>query len=216
MTIQSHPPLTPDDVEVVERTTPFQGYFRLDHYRLKHRLFEGGWSGEMSREVFERGHAVCVLPYDPDRDEVVFIEQFRPGAYAALASEWFDDGASPWLVECVAGIIEKGENPDDVARREMIEETGLEVSQLTRVFHYLVSPGGSTESVFLYCGRVDAADAGGVYGMMEEHENIRVFSVSAEEAFAMMDQGRINNAMTLIGLQWLKANRDRVRAEWRA
>ena len=216
MTIQSHPPLTPDDVEVVERTPPFQGYFRLDHYRLKHRLFEGGWSGEMSREVFERGHAVCVLPYDPDRDEVVFIEQFRPGAYAALASEWFDDGASPWLVECVAGIIEKGENPDDVARREMIEETGLEVSQLTRVFHYLVSPGGSTESVFLYCGRVDAADAGGVYGMTEEHENIRVFSVSAEEAFAMMDQGRINNAMTLIGLQWLKANRDRVRAEWRA
>jgi len=170
----------------------------------------------MSREVFERGHAVCVLPYDPDRDEVVFIEQFRPGAYAALASEWFDDGASPWLVECVAGIIEKGENPDDVARREMIEETGLEVSQLTRVFHYLVSPGGSTESVFLYCGRVDAADAGGVYGMTEEHENIRVFSVSAEKAFAMMDQGRINNAMTLIGLQWLKANRDRVRAEWRA
>jgi len=216
MTIQSHPPLTPDDVEVVERTTPFQGYFRLDHYRLKHRLFEGGWSGEMSREVFERGHAVCVLPYDPDRDEVVFIEQFRPGAYAALASEWFDDGASPWLVECVAGIIEKGENPDDVARREMIEETGLEVSQLTRVFHYLVSPGGSTESVFLYCGRVDAADAGGVYGMTEEHENIRVFSVSAEEAFAMMDQGRINNAMTLIGLQWLKANRGRIRAEWRA
>jgi ADP-ribose pyrophosphatase len=216
MPIQSHPPLTPDDVEVVERTTPFQGYFRLDHYRLKHRLFEGGWSGEMSREVFERGHAVCVLPYDPDRDEVVFIEQFRPGAYAALASEWFDDGASPWLVECVAGIIEKGENPDDVARREMIEETGLEVSQLTRVFHYLVSPGGSTESVFLYCGRVDAADAGGVYGMTEEHENIRVFSVSAEEAFAMMDQGRINNAMTLIGLQWLKVNRDRVRAEWRA
>ena len=216
MTIQSHPPLTPDDVEVVERTTPFQGYFRLDHYRLKHRLFEGGWSGEMSREVFERGHAVCVLPYDPDRDEVVFIEQFRPGAYAALASEWFDDGASPWLVECVAGIIEKGETPDEVARREMIEETGLEVSQLTRVFHYLVSPGGSTESVFLYCGRVDAADAGGVYGMTEEHENIRVFSVSAEEAFAMMDQGRINNAMTLIGLQWLKANRDRVQAEWRA
>ena len=136
--MRSHPPLSPADVKVVERATPFQGYFRLDHYRLKHRLFEGGWSGEMSREVFERGHAVAVLPYDPDRDEVVLIEQFRPGAYAALASEWFDDGASPWLVECVAGIIDKGENPDDVARRELIEEpgvlaaTGLEAIQLTQ------------------------------------------------------------------------------------
>lgn len=214
MSNQAHPPLTPDDVEVIERATPFQGHFRLDHYCLKHRLFEGGWSGEMSREIFERGHAVAVLPYDPDRDEVVLIEQFRPGAYAALASEWFEDGASPWLVECVAGIIEKGENPDEVARREMIEETGLEAVQLTPVFHYLVSPGGSSESVFLYSARVDASNAGGVYGMTDEHEDIRVFSVSAEEAFELMNQGRIINAMTIIGLQWLKANRDRIRAEW--
>ncbi len=212
--MRSHPPLSPADVKVVERATPFQGYFRLDHYRLKHRLFEGGWSGEMSREVFERGHAVAVLPYDPDRDEVVLIEQFRPGAYAALASEWFDDGASPWLVECVAGIIDKGENPDDVARRELIEETGLEAIQLTQLFHYLASPGGSSESVFLYCARIDSANAGGVYGMTDEHENIRVFSVSADEAFKLMDQGRIINAMTIIGLQWLRANGDHIRIEW--
>ncbi|MBC8338724.1 MAG: NUDIX domain-containing protein [Alphaproteobacteria bacterium] len=214
MTMPQHPPLTPDDVEVIEKDTPFRGYFRLDHYRLKHKLFEGGWSGEMSREIFERGHAVAVLPYDPDRDEVVLIEQFRPGAYAALASEWFDDGASPWLLECVAGIIEKGENPDEVAKREMVEETGLEISHLTRLYHYLVSPGGSSESVFLYCGRVDAANAGGVYGMTDEHENIRVFSVSADEAFAMMEQGRFINAMTIVALQWLKANRDTIRTEW--
>ncbi|MBT3305016.1 MAG: NUDIX domain-containing protein [Alphaproteobacteria bacterium] len=206
--------MTADDVEVVEKTSPFQGHFRLDHYTLKHRLFEGGWSGEMSREIFERGHAVAVLPYDPERDELVLIEQFRPGAYAALASEWFDDGASPWLVECVAGIIEKGENPDDVARREMVEETGLGVTHLTKLFHYLVSPGGSSESVFLYCGRVDATNAGGVHGMTDEHENIRVFSVSATQAFELMDQGRIINAMTIVALQWLKANRDRLRADW--
>ena len=215
MTILPHLPLTSGDVELFERTTSFHGYFRLDRYRLKHRLFEGGWSGEMLREIFERGHAVAVLPYDPNRDEVVLIEQFRPGAYAALASEWFDDGASPWLVECIAGIIEKGENPDDVARREMIEETGLDAGQLARVFHYMVSPGGSTESVFLYCAQVDAANAGGVHGMTDEHENIRVFSLKADQAFKLMDQGRIINAMTIIRLQWLKANRDRVLAEWR-
>ena len=98
----SSPTLTRDDIEVVAKTTPYEGYFKLDIYRLKHRLFEGGWSGEMTREVFRRGHAVSVLPYDPVLDQVVLIEQFRPGAYAALDSGWFDADASPWLIECVA------------------------------------------------------------------------------------------------------------------
>ncbi len=210
------PTLKTDDVEVLEKTTPFRGYFRLDHYRLKHRLFEGGWSGEMSREIFERGHAVSVLPYDPDLDRVVLIEQFRPGAYAALNSGWFDDGASPWLVECVAGIIEKGESPEDVARREMVEETGLEITDIQPIHHYLVSPGGASESVFSFCGRVDAANAEGIFGITEEHEDIRVFSVSLKDAFGLMDQGRIINAMTIIPLQWLRANLERVKGEWGA
>ncbi len=213
------PPMTPtlktDDVEVLDKTTPFQGYFRLDHYRLKHRLFEGGWSGEMSREVFERGHAVSVLPYDPDLDRVVLIEQFRPGAYASLSSGWFDDDASPWLLECVAGIIEKGESPEDVARREMVEETGLEINEIVPIHHYLVSPGGTSESAFSFCGRVDATNAKGIFGITDEHENIRVFSVSAEDAFGLMDRGRIYNTMTIISLQWLRANHARVRDAWR-
>ncbi|HJO74868.1 MAG TPA: NUDIX domain-containing protein [Rhodospirillales bacterium] len=210
------PTLKTGDVEVIEKTTPFQGYFRLDHYSLKHRLFEGGWSGEMSREIFERGHAVSLLPYDPDLDRIVLIEQFRPGAYAALASGWFDDDASPWLVECIAGIIEKGESPEDVARREMVEETGLEISQILPINHYLVSPGGSSESVFSFCGRVDASNAEGIFGVTEEHENIRVFSVSTQHAFELLDQGRIINAMTIIALQWLRTNLGHVRNEWGA
>ncbi|MDA1089206.1 MAG: NUDIX domain-containing protein [Proteobacteria bacterium] len=210
------PTLKTNDVAVIEKTIRFEGYFRLDQYSLKHRLFEGGWSGEMSREIFERGHAVSVLPYDPDLDRIVLIEQFRPGAYAALASGWFDDDTSPWLVECVAGIIEKGERPEDVARREMVEETGLEVSQIMSICHYLVSPGGTSESVFAFCGRVDASRAEGVFGITEEHENIRVFSISSIEAFEMLDRGRINNAMTIIALQWLRTNLGRVRDEWGA
>ncbi len=209
------PTLKTGDVEVLEKTTPYRGYFRLDHYRLKHRLFEGGWSGEMSREVFERGHAVSVLPYDPDLDQVVLIEQFRPGAYASLSSGWFDDDASPWLVECVAGIIKKGERPEDVARREMVEETGLEITDIQLIHHYLVSPGGSSESVFSFCGRVDASNAEGIFGITDEHENIRVFSVAAEDAFGLMDRGRIYNAMTIISLQWLRTNRARFRDAWR-
>ena len=208
----SSPTLTRDDVEVVEKTTPYDGYFKLDIYRLRHKLFEGGWSGEMTREIFERGHVVSVLPYDPVLDHVVLIEQFRPGAYAALASDWFDGDASPWLIECVAGIIEKGEDPVDVARRETLEETGCRLGKIIPACRYLSSPGGTSESVFVFCGQVDASSAGGIHGLTDEHENIRVFSIPAEAAFQLLNDGRIINAMTVIALQWLAANHERVRA----
>ena len=178
-------------------------------------MFEGGWSGEIEREVFERGHSVTVLLFDPDRDKLVFIEQFRPGAYAALASPWFDNGASPWLIECVAGIIEPGESPEDVARREAIEEADCEVSDIVPVCHYLVSPGGSSESVFVYCGRVSAPKGGGIHGLSQEHENIRVVVVSPDEAFQWLDDGRFTNSMTLVTLQWFRFNIEDLRARWR-
>jgi len=210
------PTLKTSDVEVLDKATLFEGHFRIDRYRLRHKLFEGGWSNELTREVFERGHAVAVLPYDPDLDHVVLIEQFRIGAYAALASRWFGDDASPWLIECVAGIIEPGEDPSDVARREVIEETGCAITDIVPLYHYTTSPGGASESVFVFCGRVDAATADGVHGVRDEGENIRVFSVAPEEAFKMLDDGRIANAMTIIALQWLRANRGRIRKRWRA
>ena len=208
------PPLTANDVEVANKTSPFKGYFRVDEYRLKHRLFEGGWSGEMTREVFERGHAVAVLLFDPDLDQVVMIEQFRIGAFAALAYEWFDDGASPWLIEPVAGIIEKGETPEDVARRETVEETGCRLTEIRPICHYLVSSGGTSESVFIFCGRVDSSGAEGIFGITEEHENIRVFSLPTEEALKLLDGGRILTAITVISLQWLRVNHQRLRDEW--
>ena len=96
-----------DDIEIREKIAAYQGYFRIDRYRLRHRLHAGGWSAEMTREVFERCHAAAVLPYDPIRDEVVLIEQFRVGAYAA--------GWSPWLTEVIAGIIDPG-NPREMHR----------------------------------------------------------------------------------------------------
>ena len=216
MTTSLIPELTAGDVHVIEKTSPFEGYFRVDRYRLKHRLFEGGWTAEMDREVFERGHIVAVLLYDPELDRVVLIEQFRPGAYAALASEWFSDDASPWLVECVAGIIEKGEDPVGVARREAIEETGCKITDVLPICHYLASPGATSESVFVFCGRTAASNAAGVHGLSEEGENIRVFSLAASEAFEMLEQGRFLNAWTIIALQWLRANHSSVRNGWQA
>lgn len=195
------------DVEILERTTPFQGYFRIDRYRLRHRLFAGGWSGEMVREIFERGHAVGLLPYDPVRDELVLIEQFRPGAYAA-------PGFRPWLIEIVAGIIEPDEEPEEVARRETKEEAGCELRALRPIFDYVASPGGTTHSVKLYLGWVDSANAQGIHGLADEHEDIRVTVVPFADWPALQREGRIADACSLLALQWLSLNRDAVRAAW--
>jgi ADP-ribose pyrophosphatase len=193
-------------VELVEKITAFQGYFRIDRYRLRHSLFAGGMSGVMMRELFERGHAVGLLPYDPARDEVVLIEQFRIGAYAI--------GWDPWLLEVVAGIIEEGENLNEVARREGLEETGLEVRDLEPIAHYLASPGGTTETCALFCGRVDSSKAEGLHGVAAEHEDIRVLAMPAVQAIALLEQGRIVNAAAVIALQWLALNRGAIRGKW--
>ncbi|CAA7621041.1 ADP-ribose pyrophosphatase [Candidatus Terasakiella magnetica] len=194
------------DVEILSKETVFQGYFRVDRYRLRHRTFAGGWSGEVVREVFERGHAVVVLLYDPDRDEVAMIEQFRPGAYAA--------GWHPWLIECVAGIIEEGEHPDDVARRETVEETGADPADLVHVGNYLVTAGGSSESCRLYCARVDTSRISGIHGLAEEGEDIRVLVVPTAEALAMVRDNRINNAMAVLAIQWLVMEKASLKAQW--
>jgi len=206
---------TTDDVEVVKKERAHDGYFKVDQYHLRHRKHEGGWTDVMSREVFERGHATAALLFDPILDKVVFIEQFRPGAYGAFNSPWFDSKTqSPWLLECVAGIIDKDEMPGDVARRECLEEANCKVLDLVPISHYFASPGGTTESVFLYCARVDATDAGGVHGLDHEHEDIRVICVDTKTALAWLDEGRFINAMTLIGMQWLKLNLPSLRNRW--
>ena len=195
-----------DGIELLDKSERYSGFFRINCYRLRHRLFAGGWSGVIEREVFERGHAVGVLPYDPVADSVVLIEQFRIGALVA--------GMSPWLIEVVAGIVEEGETPEEVARRETQEEAGLEIQALMPMCRYLVSPGGSSESVRLYCGRVDSRGAGGIHGLAEEHEDIRVDRLPYEEAMRLLEEGRVTNSVSLIALQWLALHRDRVRAAW--
>jgi len=196
-----------DDIVLLRRETPFQGYFRIDRYTLRHPLFEGGMSGDVTREVFERGHAAAVLPYDPECDTVVLIEQFRAGAYAA--------GDNPWIVEIVAGIIETGETADAVARREAIEEAGLAIGALEQIAEVFVSPGGTSETVALFCGRCDSRDAGGIHGIDAEDEDIRVIVKPFAEVLVDLNAGRVRSAAPLIALQWLALNRDALRARWR-
>jgi len=193
-------------VEIVEQRTCYEGFFRMEHYRLRHRRYDGGMSPLLSRELFERGHAAAVLPYDPVLDRIVLLEQFRIGALTAPGG--------PWLLEIVAGIIEPGESAEDVVRREMREEAGCALLAVEPICEYLVSPGGTSERISLYCGRVDASAVGGIHGLAEEGEDIRVSTVSYAEAMSLLASGSINSASPIIALQWLQIHRPRLRQQW--
>lgn len=160
----------------------------------------------MVREVIERGHAAAALPYDPVRDEVVLIRQFRIGAYTA--------GSDPWPIEIVAGLIEDGETAENVARRETREETGCAAIELVPVCDCLVSPGILSETIAIFCARTDTENAGGIHGLDHEGEDIEAFVVPFRDALAWIETGRIIDAKTIIALQWLAGNRDALRAKW--
>ena len=180
----------------------FSKYFRLEELSLSHELFEGGYSNIFTREIFERGSVVALLPYDPERRTVVLIEQFRAGAIG--------DEKTPWLLECVAGVIEEGESEEQVAIRESHEEAGCEVKKLHQISRYYVSPGGTTELCTLYCGIIDSEGIGGIHGLDHENEDIRVEVVDAKSAYAMVRDGRIKSSATIIALQWLELNEQRL------
>lgn len=196
-----------NDVEIIARETLYTGFFSLVRYRFRHRLFNGGMSGEVQREIFERGHAAVLLPYDPVRDEVVLIEQIRIAA--------FDTSDTPWLLEMVAGMIEVGESDEEVARREADEEAGLAVGRVKRMLSYLASPGGTSERTAVLVGEVDATQASGIHGLVDENEDIRVHVVSREQAYQWVEEGTIDNAASVIALQWLQLHYESLQNEWK-
>lgn len=196
---------TKADVEILGKRTLYSGFFSMEEYRFRHRLFAGGWSEEVKREVFERGHAVVVLPYDVATDQVVLIEQLR---FPACATS-----EHPWLYELVAGMFEPNESPEEVALRELQEESGLTANSLHFINSLLSSPGGCTERYYLYCALVDASQAKGLHGLAEEHEDIRVQVMSRQAAYEMTQTGAIDNASTVLGLQWLQLNYQQLRRD---
>jgi ADP-ribose pyrophosphatase len=201
--------MSDDAPEIVEREVVYQGFFRVDRFRLRHRLYGGGWSPFITREVMARRRAVGLLLYDPRRDEVVLVEQFRLPAHLA--------GFGAQHLEIVAGLVDQeGEADDAVARREAQEEAGLAVEgELVPIHRCLTSPGGTTETVALFCGRVDATHAGGVHGLADEHEDIKVVVLPYAEAARRLREGAIGNAVTIISLYWLDAHRAELRERWR-
>ena len=193
------------EFKIINRERVFDGFYKMDRFRVQHELFKGGTSPEIVREVMIRPDAVCVLLFDPRRNQLVFIEQFR------IAGSFHGD---PWLFELVAGLIDTQETPEQVARREAIEEAGLELGRIEKICEYLPSPGGSNEKVFLYIAEVDSSAAGGVHGLEEEGEDIKVHVLTVEDALAALTSGKINNAAGIMALQWLQLHRTRLQQLW--
>jgi ADP-ribose pyrophosphatase len=196
------------DLRIVAHEVAFRRHLRLDVFRFQNRLYSGEWSGERVHDVVRRGAAVAVLLYDPDREAVVLVEQFRLPPLLA--------GYSPWVVEVVAGLVDHAdESEEEVGRRETIEEAGVEpVGELIPIQRYVPMPGSSDETVMLFCGRVDASGASGVHGLADEHEDIRVVVKTMAELEAMLDAGQIETGHTLICLYWLLRHRDQLRKRW--
>jgi len=182
-------------VKIISEEACFQGFFRMTKLVFSHQLFQGGWSPELTRERFDRGPAVGVLLYDVKQDSVVLVEQFRVGAL---------DEPSPWIFEVVAGMIEPGESPEDVAIRETLEETGATINKLTHICDYLVSPGGTDEKLHLYMAKVDSQDICGIHGLPDEGEDIKVHVIPCQTAFEGIKSGALNNGATIVALQWLE------------
>ncbi|GLX79573.1 ADP-ribose pyrophosphatase [Thalassotalea insulae] len=188
------------DFQLLEKNTRYQGFFKLDQYKVTHKRFDGSESEVLTREVFERDDAVVLIPYDPVSDSVVLIEQFRPGAIRA--------GDTPWMLEFIAGMFKQGESPVEVAIREAKEEANLTIApaSVSNVMKYLSSPGGMSEAMYVYLALIDSSTAGGVHGLDEEGEDILVHVVKRQQALELLKQGKIANAATVIGLQWLALN----------
>lgn len=188
----------PDDVELIKIDTLYQGFFSMKKYQYRHRQYQGGWSPLVEREIFERGNAVGVLLYDPRLDRFVMIEQCRPGS--------LKDNRSPWLLEIIAGMVEEGEDPHEVAHREAKEEAHITINKLIEMPGYWVSPGGTTEYVDLFLGLVDSSNLVEYAGLDDEHEDIKVLAISRQEMLQLLANGGISNSMALIAIQWFLLN----------
>lgn len=199
---------THQNIEIINEETVYQGFFTMKKVQFRHKLFNGGISAVITREILEKGAASVVIAYDPKLDRVVMVEQVRIGAYVENGS------GSPWLIEMIAGMVEKDELPEQVAIREAQEEAGIQVEKLEYLFSVWDSPGGVSERVHFFVAKVDSTTAQGIHGLASEQEDIRVQVIDRETAYQGIATGKIDNSLAVMGLQWLQLHYVELQKKW--
>ncbi len=193
------------DVAVARTAQPYAHYFAVEENDLSFRRFDGSMSGVVNRAAFVMGDAVTVLPYDPKRDRVLLVEQFRAGPHVRGAAEC-------WSLEAIAGRIDAGETPEEAARREAVEEAGLVLGAMEFVAGYYPSPGAVTEYLYSYVALADLPDgAAGVFGVEGEAEDIRGHLVDFARFMELVASGEVDNAPLVLTALWLQRERGRLR-----
>jgi len=184
--------------EIISKKNLYKGFFESNELKLKFRKHDGSWSPVIKREVFGGAHVSTLLPYDPKKDEIILIQQFRAGVISRCADEY--------LYEIVAGIIDDNENPEETAKRECFEETGCNVKDIMPIQNYFPAPGSSESFYHVFLGEVESFKGERITGLENENEDILVKSFSVNEVKNLLNEKKIINGVTLIALQWFFLN----------
>jgi ADP-ribose pyrophosphatase len=179
--------------KILNKINLYSGFFNLNKYEFIHQKHDGRWTDKIEREIFSGSHVSALLPYDPARKEIILIQQFRVGSLPR------DDD---YLYEVTAGIIDKGENAEETAKRECFEESGCKVNKIIPIQGYFPSPGSTEEYYNLFLGEVNSFDGERIMGLESENENILVKSFKLNEVKKMLQDKKIKNGLTLVALQW--------------
>ena len=180
--------------KIINKKNLYSGFFSMNKYEFIHQKHNGEWTSKVEREIFEGVHVSSLLPYDPIKKEIILIQQFRAGVLSRYDKNY--------LYEVVAGIIDEGENPEETAIRECLEETGCVVKKILPIQTYFPSPGSSESYYHIYLGEVNSFDGERIRGLEKENEDILVKSYKIDEVRQMLKEKKIINGLTLIALQW--------------
>jgi ADP-ribose pyrophosphatase len=194
-------------VDVTGKEWLSQGFLKLARFTLTHERFDGGTVGPMTRELVVRSPAVGVVPYDPTTDQIILIEQFRVAAHLG--------GMPAWQREIIAGVSDREESLEDLARREAMEEANCKITDLYEMIRFLPTPGMSNEVFVSFLGRMAPGAVTGVHGLATEHEDIRSSLFHLDQIPEILENGHTGNGPLLVTLQWMQINRDRIRKLWR-
>jgi ADP-ribose pyrophosphatase len=187
-------------VEIIDKKEVFKkAIFRIEEVKLRYERFNGGMSEGLTRLNLNRGDSVAIIVHDPNAQTVIMIEQFRYSTY---------EKGPGWMLELPAGMVKTGEDPAQTMQREVSEEIGYQVRQMQHISTFYLSPGGTSERIYLYYASAtpkDHTSAGG--GILSEGEDIRTLVMQVDAALRKINSGEIVDAKTIIGLQWLQLHK---------